>query len=233
MLKEHRGKVCAYCAAQDGITSDHVFARGFLPPDKREGLPTVPACQRCNGEKAKLEHYLTAVLPFGGLNADARVVLEKMVPGRLEKNQRLARELATGASAAEGGGTGTLPIDGDKVAALFQYIVRGLAWHHWPEELTPEHDAKVWTFTRAGKALVWDEVLAKLNSPERVTVDLGDGALTYEAAKGTDAFHISIWHLQLLGGVTMRGENHSGVDEEIAHIFAIMGRKEFVARMEF
>lgn len=111
MRRELRGKLCAYCATQPGTTPGHVFARGFVALEKRDGLPTVPACEKCNGEKAKLEHYLTTVLPFGGQHADAAQTLITMVPSRLSKNQRLARELADGAERGEADALRTVPIE--------------------------------------------------------------------------------------------------------------------------
>jgi hypothetical protein len=95
MSKTYKGKTCTYCAVLgSSTTGDHVFARGFVPPDKRDHLPQVPACAQCNGEKAKLEHYLATVLPFGGQHADARQVLNEMVEPRLAKNAKLHRELS-------------------------------------------------------------------------------------------------------------------------------------------
>lgn len=64
--KRYRGKRCVYCGRDDASdTGDHVIARGFFLPSERGGLPQVPACNRCNNEKSRLEHHLTTVLPFG------------------------------------------------------------------------------------------------------------------------------------------------------------------------
>lgn len=230
MLKELRGKLCAYCVAAPGVTPDHVFARGFLPPDKREGLPTVPACEKCNGEKAKLEHYLTAVLPFGARHQDAHENLESMVPARLEQNLRLKRELSAGADVTSSGGLETVPIDGEKLEELFGYIARGLAWHHWPEVLTPDHGSKVWCLTKAGKLLVWDEHFSKLLSPDRVNVNLGDDALVYEGARGKEHDHMSIWHFQFLGGAVMSAGDPRDPEQDLADIVVVVGKTEFLEK---
>jgi hypothetical protein len=80
MAKGFKGKTCVYCATAPAATMDHVFAREFFLPDRRPNLPKVPACAACNGAKSQLEHYLTAVLPFGGQHADGLAHLSEMVP---------------------------------------------------------------------------------------------------------------------------------------------------------
>jgi hypothetical protein len=42
-----------------------------VPVAYRSQIPQVPACIRCNRDKSDLEHYLTAVLLFGGRHANA------------------------------------------------------------------------------------------------------------------------------------------------------------------
>jgi hypothetical protein len=81
-----RDKLCVYCATQLAESEDHVFARQFFVENRRVNLPKVPACLACNNEKSKLELYLATVLPFGGLNPDARTILEQDVPRRLLGN---------------------------------------------------------------------------------------------------------------------------------------------------
>ena len=43
-----------------------MIAREFFLPERRAHRPQVPACNACNNTKSLLEHYLMAVLPFGG-----------------------------------------------------------------------------------------------------------------------------------------------------------------------
>ena len=79
-----------------GRDGDHIFAREFFLLSARSNLPQAPICSECNNEKSKLEHYLTAVLPFGGRHADASETLASMVRKRLEKNVKLHRNLMAG-----------------------------------------------------------------------------------------------------------------------------------------
>jgi hypothetical protein len=55
MRNEFRNKLCAYCGKAEATTDDHVIARTFFLENRRANLPKVPACEKCNGEKAKLE----------------------------------------------------------------------------------------------------------------------------------------------------------------------------------
>ena len=95
MSKRYKNQTCTYCvtpnSSEDG---DHVVSREFFLPEHRANLPKVPACKECNNRKSRLEHYLTAVMPFGARHSDAGATLEKLVPRRLAKNAKLSRELA-------------------------------------------------------------------------------------------------------------------------------------------
>lgn len=97
MSKKFREKLCAYCAKNTSIPQgDHLFAREFFLENDRNDLIKVPACDKCNNEKSRIEHYLTTILPFGGLHADAEQNLSAMVPKRLSKNKRLHSDLQLG-----------------------------------------------------------------------------------------------------------------------------------------
>lgn len=96
MSKRYRNRTCVYCRERLSITADHVFAREFFPLMERGGLPKVPACAQCNRLKSVAEHYLTALLPFGGQHRSAAEDLVTMVPPRLDRNAKLRRTLAAG-----------------------------------------------------------------------------------------------------------------------------------------
>lgn len=96
MSKKFKDKRCAYCAERNAVTGDHIFAREFFLSAARANLPQAPICLECNNEKSKLEHYLTAVLPFGAKHKASLENLASMVPKRLGKNARLHRELVPG-----------------------------------------------------------------------------------------------------------------------------------------
>jgi hypothetical protein len=176
----------------------------------RAQIPQVPACNTCNGEKANIEHYLTGVLPFGGRHSDALANLTENVPRRLEKNKKLQRELATKSSrvwSQEPSGlilrTLAVPLDGERLEKLVEFVVRGLMFHHWGMILGKEAFVEVHSLTIHGDKFF--RKIRHLNAAQRVSNDIGDGALVYEAAQGIDNPLISVWQLSFYGAMTMVG----------------------------
>jgi len=206
MSKKHKGKTCVYCAtpesSQDG---DHVISRAFFLPKNRANLPIVPACKGCNNAKSNLEHYLTAVMPFGGRHASSTENLSTMVPPRLAKNSKLFSLLKKGKKtlpALRNGGPWesemTLPLDGEKVIQLFELIARGLAYWHWEICLPPEtYLVKAAFFNSMGREL-FERLLAK-NAKERVKISLGDGVFSYEGAQSAECPELTVWRMSLYG----------------------------------
>jgi hypothetical protein len=151
------GMVCVYCSDRPAFTGDHIFARGFFVERARGNLPQAPTCEPCNSRKADLERYLSTVLPFGALHADAHENLVALVPRRLAGNLRLANELAAGRrpiwrQAPDVLYLGmTIPVDPQQITALFALVARGLAWFHWKTYLAPEHDADALMLTPFGQ----------------------------------------------------------------------------------
>ena len=120
-------------------TDDHVFARKWFLEARRADLPQVPACDVCNGAKAKLESELMVVLPFGGRHADATENLARLGGRRFVNDANIRHALRvqrerTRLWVREGGVLRrgmTVPVDWDKVERLSEYIARGLAWHEF------------------------------------------------------------------------------------------------------
>lgn len=218
MGKKYRGKVCAYCAKQVGEADDHIFCREFFTVANRASLPKAPACHKCNGAKAELEHYLTAVLPFGGRHADAKTTLEGMMPPRLAKNAKLHRQLAAGSSevwARTGSGllvkTMALPFDAAKLEAYFAYAVRGLIWHHWSLYLPEDSFVQPFCITAGGERVIEHQL--SLNARARVSESLGNGTIEYRGAQGVDRPDVSVWHFRLYGGILLAGDPRAPNEE--------------------
>ena len=206
MSKKYKGKTCVYCAepnsSEDG---DHVVSREFFLAKKRANLPIVPACKACNNAKSKLEHYLTAVIPFGGRHADSSENLSTMIPPRLAKNNKLFFMLKKGMKrlfAARNGGSlepeMTLPLEGEKLLQLFEFIARGLAYWHWNICLPQDTClVKAAFFTSTGRE-IFESLLAK-NAKERVKISLGDGVFVYEGAQSSESPKLTVWRMSLYG----------------------------------
>jgi hypothetical protein len=235
MSKRFRGKSCIQCLTNPSTaTGDHVFAREFFPESARADLPKVPACEPCNNEKSRLEHYLTAVLPFGGRHADAHSNLQELVPARLAKNAKLHRELAHGRGIVlteERPGLRvlamTLPFDSDRLHLLFGFIAKGLLWHHWAAALQPHHDLKVVSLTKFDDA-GFSPFLGR-NAKQRVRADLGNGAFCYEGAQGADYPEFSIWKISVFGGLKLCGDPAAPL-EEVTGLGIITAERQFLLR---
>jgi hypothetical protein len=129
------------------------------------------------------------VLAFGGRHSYAVENLSAMVPKRLAKNAKLHRELAAGL--AKSGGN-SIPLDHLRVDKLFKMIAKALAWYHWRVRLGKGHSAVASTFHDAGE-LFFDQMLTKMNTPDRVSVDLGDGTFAYQGVHPDTNFPSSPW----------------------------------------
>ena len=238
MSKRFKGKSWTYCVVPGISTAgDHVVAREFFPVSKRANLPQVPACDSYNRAKAELEHYATAVLPFGATNAEASATLATMVPPRLKKNQKLARSMAAGAGithVSQDAGRSWdqemgVPLDAERLERLWPYIVRGLAQHEF-KVLLPDDECVVTAhfMGSAGRAL-FDSLLA-LNG-ERVGRDLGNGVFMYEGLQSPESPRLTIWRMSVYGAIV--GDDERAPVERTSLIGALTGPRSMPAANEF
>jgi hypothetical protein len=223
MKKKYKNKLCAYCGTTASETEDHVFARQFFTVANRANLPKVPACKKCNGIKADLERYATTVFPFGNRHESAKEIMLEKVPKRLQNNHALFRALHRGrkdiwVQESPGGiiqPSIAVPINGEDIVRLFQYIAKGLILHHW-NVYTPASDRiAVKFFTSAGDALLNE--LCTNHPGKHVQVDLGNGSVRYEGIQDVRVPHATVWHIQMLGGISIASETSThGVSSTIA-----------------
>lgn len=211
MSKRFKGKTCAYCSiAGASSTGDQVFAREFFAKYERANLPKVAACQACNGAKSALETYLTAVLPFGSRTKHATEMLNGMVPPRLTANPRLRRHLAGGMSTMWLKESGVyrpamgLPFDGEKLAALFRYITRGLINHHWNIVIPAHHYVGAGLLSQYGEKLIAPWLSGA--GQARVSNTLGDNVFRYQGLQSADQATLTIWCFEMYGGLRLAGD---------------------------
>ncbi|WP_068084035.1 hypothetical protein [Novosphingobium rosa] len=215
MSKRFKGKTCVYCAVV-GIseTADHVFAREFLPVEHRDNLPKVPACKPCNGTKSELEHYLAAVLPFGGRHPASPSMLTEQVPRRLDANRRLQRELSEGRQhtwVTEKGvtqRTSTVPFKGEKLHELFAMVTRGLTAHHFGHVIPADHHVGAGSLARWVQPHL--EAMLAMHGAQRVSCSIGAGLFLYEGVQGVDTPSLTIWRYRIYGGITLADTDQHG-----------------------
>lgn len=227
MSKRFKNKTCSYCGALGSSqTGDHVFAREFLPVEHRDNLPQVPACEPCNGAKAKVEHYLLMLLPFAGNHPESTKILTDSVPRRLAKNAKLHRQLAgdRGKVWVQTAGVITpstaLPFDGGKLSELFVYVARGLAYFHWNALIPSDYHVGAGILTTTGESFL--APLLAQNAAARVTVSLGGGLIEYEGLQAVDDPCFTIWRLKIYGGMMFLDADRRG--QGTANIWAMSAR---------
>ena len=239
MSKRFKGKLCVYCCEATSATGDHVFARRLFLESRRQNIPQVPACERCNTQKSNLEHYLASVLPFGGHHSDAALNLRTMVPSRLAKNPPLHAQLRATSHdrtkrvwARERGllvRTIAVPFDWPKLEQWLKYVVKGLSWHHWKVPITPDCGIDVFWLTQHREA-PFQRLLA-MTAAERVCQDVGAGTFSYKAAQGIDSPKVSVWEFSIYGGIKL-GASHTAPRQTGSKIGAMVGPKSMLDKEE-
>lgn len=215
MSKRFKGKTCVYCGLESGSTTgDHVFAREFLPIEHRANLPQVAACERCNADKAKLEHYLLTLLPFGGNHPASTDLLTANVPRRLAKNVKLHRQLAESLRPVLVRERGilqhsmALPFEGRKLSELFVLITRGMVAHAFGAQIPQDYFVNAGILTERGEEIT--RPLLAMNAKERAVATLADGLIEYKGAQAFDNPALTIWRYRLYGGVLFADPNSKG-----------------------
>lgn len=203
--KKYIGKTCVYCASANSTTGDHVVARSLFPEEQRANLPKVPACHACNETKAQLEHYLAALLPFGGRQPGSAAYLQATVPRMLAKNVALHRELKDQQEKIwtnEQHGlvlSTALPFEGEKLNDYWAVVARALSWHHWGELILPGTFVAAQCVTPLGQQLY--APLFELPGVRKVEVALGEGMFTYTGVQDGVRPQVTAWRFEALNGL--------------------------------
>lgn len=217
MSKKYKGKTCVYCQVRPSIRQgDHVFSRELFLECERANLVKVPACDECNNDKSKFEHYLTALLPFGGLHADAKEHLSTLVPPRLERNLKRKRELGSEmkyvTKSDENGIESrvlTIPFEGDNYTELFKFIVKALSWFHWGTYIRPDSVVFTSALTGFGEEM-FKQHLFSLNAKNTVDQTLGNDSVKYYGMQAVDNDQISIWRFEVFNGIVVSNSEEEG-----------------------
>lgn len=221
MSKKYKGKTCAYCAVAESETGDHVVCRNFFPENMRRGLPKAPACERCNGGKSKLEHYLTTLLPFCSTHPSGLKGQAELVRRRIQKNEPLRRKLADGMGRIEVQGPNgesnellALPFDGAQYMEYLALVVRGLVWWEWSCVVPPDYLVQVVSMT-ARKFEQFEDHVLSLGSAERRTGNFANGGLTYTGSSAPDDRAFSAWKVDLYDGLFLATDDLSGKKHQL------------------
>ncbi len=234
MSKKYKGKICVYCQKRPSIRQgDHVFSRELFLESERANLIKVPACDECNNDKSKHEHYLTSLLPFGGLHADAKEHLSTLVPPRLEQNQKLKRELAAGIEyvtrADENGNESrdlTVPFNGEIYTGLFEFIVKALSWFHWRTYIDKNSIVLTTALTKFGEE-IFQQHLFSLRPKNILDETIGEDTVKYYGMQAVDNDQITIWKFEVFNGLVVSSREDGGFHKSTC-IGAISGPPQAV-----
>lgn len=234
--KKFQNKLCVYCRNNISTTADHVFPREFFQVSERDLLPKVPSCSECNNQKSQIEHYLTAVLPFGATHLNAKKALSVDTAKRLSKNRKLHKQLQNTfkrqlINDSEDGirNALTIAIDPEKIHDFCAYVGLGLLWHHWKIYLPNDCSYRVFTPSQYGLEFI--DSLFNLTTNLRVHEKLGDETIQYKgiASEMNDGF--SVWAIQLLGGITVADSECSNVFKN-SFVVVITGPKNQLEKLD-
>ncbi len=234
MSKKFHNKTCVYCNQRKSIRQgDHVFARKFFLEEERNNLIKVPACDICNNEKSKIEHYLTTVLPFGGRHIDAKTNLSVNVPSRLNKNKKLTRHLEGNRgyldcdpTTGENGRTLTLPFDGEKYVKLFEFILKALVWHHWGLYISQDTIVYSTSLSKFGEEL-FEKHIFSLRCENRIINVLGKNTFRYTGIQIPEDKQTTLWLFEVYNGF-VTAEDTSFTKEYSDCTLAMSGDKKTI-----
>jgi len=135
-------------------------------------------------------------------------MLNRDVPRRLERNQRLHRALAEGQSRVQvndGGGvaeTLALPVESERISRFARRVIQGLHALHWGP--IPQ-DAWVGAGQLAPAGVEFHHKLMHMGGI-RLRGDIGAGLFSYAALRSFEPPFISAWWLRLFGGMILAGD---------------------------
>lgn len=203
MSKRFRNKKCVYCNQRDSTrTGDHVFPRALFLVNRRDNLPKVPCCTKCNHQKSRLEINLLTILPFGAIHSDALENLTTNVPKRLEKNVRLHKKLRASMSQTfikNNSGilepTMTVELDMRQLFELFNYITKALAYFHFNIRINSSH------FVNSLNANPILNNFFNGAAQNHTQQDLGSRTIWYRGIQAKDNEFLTIWEYRIYGGL--------------------------------
>lgn len=222
MSKGFKGKDCVYCGAICASDApDHVIAREFFFVKDRGNLPKVPSCKKCNNEKSKLEHIITATLLAASNIENAAEYRQQFVAPRLENNHKLIRESGLTDPPVWRNKNNiiqpmnVLKIDADKLFELIALIVKGLYFYHFKSILPPEFKPTTHLLTPS-EANSFRQTLGNIFAAGYQSVDnnFGNGTFNYVGTRSSKIQGFSVWVISIHGGIALhgRGSPPEGID---------------------
>ena len=119
--------------------------------------------------------------------------------------------------------------DSNVLHEFIGFIGLGLMWHHWQKYLPLNCSFK--TFTPSPHGIEYISSLFNSSSNLRVDVQLGGDTVRYKGVMSEVDEGVSIWAIQLLGGITISDENHRHIFNN-SFVAMITGSSETLGNLE-
>ena len=156
------------------------------------------------------------VLPFGATHSHAKKVLSKDVARRLSRNHKLHREVNRGFKYGYFPYQGhilerglSVKFDGNILHEYIGLVGLGLMWHHWKKILDANYIYVAFTPSPTGMEFI--DGLFRFRTPHRVNITLGGDTVRYKGVMSEKGDGISIWAVQLFGGITIATGNRGHI----------------------
>lgn len=156
------------------------------------------------------------VFPFGSEHHSSQEMLTKEVPGRLDENQRLRRELQEGqrkvlitkrGQATQS--TTSLPFDWQKSSLLFEMITKGLIWHHFGVAPPSNYVVRIFAFIKTDLQFFRTKILT-LNQENLRSLSLAEGGFNYTFTRNTNDPGFTAWILDFYKTLNICGTTDQG-----------------------
>jgi hypothetical protein len=172
-----------------------------------------------------------AVFPFGSEHYAAQDILRTKVKRRLEKDQRLLRQLQQSQKDVTvvnpDGSTDTTSafrLKDEQTLNLFGMIIRGLLWHHWCSPLPSSHVVRLFWLTDHRLGLFRKFILS-LSPDQFQDVSLANGTFWYQFTRNPDDPFFTAWILGIYGILNVCDVDDNGQLLR-CHVAALTGPQE-------
>jgi len=166
-------------------------------------------------------------MPFGARHGRAAEAL-MAVDRKLAKNQPLHHQLSTGSRYVLQSINGspwthemTVPFNSYSMEQLCEYIVKGLARHHWELNIGADTYARASFLTPEGAGWFDQSFAAKVK--DHISCDLGQGVFRYEGILSIESPNLTLWRMSFYGAEV--GGDPSALGQRVSMVYAVTAIK--------
>ena len=106
----------------------------------------------------------------------------------------------------------------------------GLTYHHWGLHLPVDYEIRAFTPSPAGMRFI--ERLFGLCANHTANESIGNNTVRYKGACSGDQEYLSVWAVQLLGGMTVTTDNHGHIFKN-SYVAVITGTPNIFRGLKF